>query len=109
MSLPNRSRLSRLTAAMTVTRCGLHRRRSLCTRVASADELLRQLPEPLGVARVEGVGGDAGVACVRGAGIDNARFVAVLEVAAPDPVELWRGRNQDARRSALFDRLEPQP
>jgi hypothetical protein len=66
--------------------------REYCGRASSSgaqrgDSLLRDVPESLGVVSVEGVGGDAVAAVAFGSRGDRLSFLAVLEVAAADPLQ----------------------
>jgi hypothetical protein len=74
-----------------------------------AERRERQLPEPPRVVGVKRIAGDASLlerAVVARAGLvggiarEDRRLVAVLEVAAPDPLKLGRSCNQDARGRA---------
>src|SRR3984893_8851467 len=64
----------------------------------------RDLPPAGGRLGGEGVGGDSTGG--RGACVDNYRFVAILEIATADALQLRRGCNQHGRGRPLLDRLE---
>ena len=57
-------------------------------RIGVSSMRWRHVPEALGVVGVQSVRGDAGLAGVRGAGVDDGCLIAVLEVAAADALEL---------------------
>src|SRR5262249_56621695 len=70
---------------------------------ALSDQLLRELPEALGVARVEGVGLDP---IERIGRVVDRGDMAVLEINAAPPVELRCGRRKHRRRRTGFHVLE---